>query len=91
VYRLLEKAKKHDILIVPDCRFPNEIQFSNFPIWIEKENQNENNIAPSLSDLEKLTELPKRTIQAAKRELDKEGFIKTEGNKTFVVAEKELN
>jgi len=54
-------------------------------------NQNENNIAPSLSDLEKLTELPKRTIQAAKRELDKEGIIKTEGNKTFVVAEKELN
>jgi len=55
------------------------------------ENQNENNIAPSLSELEKVTELPKRTIQAAKRELDKEGIIKTEGNKTFVVAEKELN
>jgi hypothetical protein len=51
-------------------------------------NQNENNIAPSLSELEKLTELPKRTIQAAKRELDREGIIKTEGNKTFIISEK---
>jgi hypothetical protein len=43
------------------------------------------NQSPSLTKLEELTGLSKRTIQAAKRQLEKEKIIKTNGNKTFVL------
>lgn len=43
------------------------------------------NQSPSLTKLEELTGLPKKTIQAAKRQLEKEKIIKTNGNKTFVL------
>jgi hypothetical protein len=43
------------------------------------------NIAPSLTKLEEFTGLQRRTIQACKRELEKENIIKTNGNKTFVL------
>jgi hypothetical protein len=43
------------------------------------------NQAPSLTKLIELTGLKKITIQAAKRQLEKEKTIKTNGNKTFVL------
>jgi len=42
-------------------------------------------IAPSLTKLEEFTGIQKRKIQACKRELEKENFIKTNGNKTYVL------
>lgn len=48
-------------------------------------NHKTGNQSPSLTKLEELTGLPKRTIQAAKRQLEKEKIIKTNGNKTFVL------
>jgi predicted transcriptional regulator len=42
-------------------------------------------IAPSLTKLEEFTGMQKRKIQACKRELEKENFIKTNGNKTYVL------
>ncbi|MDD5589419.1 MAG: hypothetical protein PHP92_05165 [Candidatus Nanoarchaeia archaeon] len=42
-------------------------------------------IAPSLQKLQEFTGLQKRTIQACKKELERINFIKTNGNKTYVL------
>jgi hypothetical protein len=42
-------------------------------------------IAPSLQKLQEFTGLQKRTIQACKKELEHINFIKTNGNKTYVL------
>lgn len=42
-------------------------------------------ICPSIKALMQLTGLPKNTIHSAKKQLEIDGFIKTEGNKTLVM------
>ena len=48
-------------------------------------NYKDENISPSLSALQQLTGLSKNEIVNAKKELEQEGFIKTEGRTTFIL------
>jgi hypothetical protein len=70
------------------------VKANNEEIEIVKKAINEyqiNGISPSIPKLIEITGLQKSTIQSAKKELSNKGFIKTDGNKTFIIDEDQLN
>lgn len=80
-----ENTENIDITEIEDMQDAVSANDLRFVKDIILKNKNDDNSILSVSEIEKLTGLTKRQVQACKRQLEKNMVIKTIGNKTYVL------